>query len=204
VKKVAIINYGAGNLASLINALEHLDYKAVILDKPPRNKNFSHIILPGVGSFGNLAKNLKTLGFKDYLNINKDMGNHILGICVGMQLLFDNSEEGGKEKGLELMSGKFKLFKFDKKKLPLPNIGFLKVEHKNGRIWKNIPNNSFFYFIHSYRIKNVSKDINFCKSKYGETFVSYVEKNNICGAQFHPEKSHKKGLDFLNNFLNFK
>jgi glutamine amidotransferase len=173
VKEVAIINYGAGNLASLINALEHLNYKTVILDKPPRNKNFSHIILPGVGSFGNLARNLKTLGFKDYLNINKDIGNHILGICVGMQLLFDSSEEGDKEKGLGLMSGKFKLFKFDKKKLPLP-------------------------------IKNVSKDINFCKSKYGETFVSYVEKNNICGAQFHPEKSHKKGLDFLNNFLNFK
>jgi glutamine amidotransferase len=204
VKTVAIINYGAGNLASLVNALNYLNHKVVILNKPTTHKKFSHIILPGVGSFGKLAKNLKLLGFDKYLKDNKEKGNFILGICVGMQLLFNNSDEGEKQNGLGLINGKFELFKFSKKKLPLPNIGFSKVDHKNSTIWKNIPNNSNFYFIHSYRITKLDKNVNFSTSIYGEKFISFVEKNNIFGSQFHPEKSHKVGLRFLDNFLNLK
>jgi len=203
VKQVAIINYGAGNLASVVNALEFLDYKAIILNKPEKNINFSHIILPGVGAFGQLAKNLNHLGFNDYLSENKEKGNFILGICVGMQLLFKNSDEGNDQEGLKLIDGKFKLFEFiDQKKLPLPHIGFSKVKHNNGNMWKDIPNNSYFYFIHSYKISKIPKGVKFGTSNYGEQFISFVEHDNIIGSQFHPEKSHKHGIKFLSNFLN--
>lgn len=203
MKEVAIVNYGAGNLGSLINAIEFLNYKVIILDKPKKNKFFSHIILPGVGAFGALAKNLVKLKFKDYLIEHKERQKKILGICVGMQLLFEKSEEGKEHKGLEIIKGKIEKFNFKtNSKLPLPNVGFLKVFYdNNSKIWNQIPNNSYFYFVHSYRLKNIQDNINFGKSNYGEEFISYVEKNNIFGTQFHPEKSHKVGLKLLDNFL---
>lgn len=205
MKEVAIVNYGAGNLGSLINAIEFLNYKVIILDKPKTNKFFSHIILPGVGAFGALAKNLAKLKFKDYLIEHKERQKKILGICVGMQLLFEKSEEGKEQKGLEIIKGKIEKFNFKTdSKLPLPNVGFLKVFYdNNSKIWNQIPNNSYFYFVHSYRLKNVQDNINFGKSNYGEEFISYVEKNNIFGTQFHPEKSHKVGLKLLDNFLKY-
>ena len=203
MKEVAIINYGAGNLGSLINAIENLNFKPIILNKPEK-KNYSHIILPGVGNFGKLSKNLFELGFKDYLEEAKNKKKFILGICVGMQLLFDSSEESKDEKGIGLLSGKVQKFKFEKdKNFPLPHVGFSKVFHSNSKIWKDIPNKSYFYFIHSFRLKNASNIINIATSIYGEEFMSFIEKNNIFGTQFHPEKSHKVGLKFINNFLNF-
>jgi glutamine amidotransferase len=205
MKEVAIVNYGAGNLGSLINAIEFLNYKVIILDKPKTNRLFSHIILPGVGAFGTLAKNLVKLKFKDYLIEHKERQKKILGICIGMQLLFEKSEEGKEQKGLEIIKGKIEKFSFKtNSKLPLPNVGFLKVFYNNNsKIWNQIPNNSYFYFVHSYRLKNIQDNINFGKSNYGEEFISYIEKNNIFGTQFHPEKSHKVGLKFLDNFLKY-
>ncbi len=204
MKEVAIINYGAGNLASLINAIENLNFKPIILEKPERKKLFSHIILPGVGAFGKLARNLIDLGFKDYLEENNQKENYILGICVGMQLLFERSEESKNQEGLGILSGEIKKFEFDKNaNFPLPHVGFSKVFHNNSKIWTDIPDSSFFYFIHSYRLKNASKNISFAKSNYGEDFISFVAKNNIFGAQFQPEKRHKVGLKCITNFLRF-
>ncbi len=200
MKKVAIIDYGAGNTASLVNAIRYINYEPIIL-KEPVNQNFSHIILPGVGAFGKLAKNLKNFGFDDFLTENKKKGNFILGICIGMQLLFKSSDEGKYEKGLGFIDGNFEMFN-NKKNLPIPHIGFNSVKYEKSLIWDKIKNNSSFYFIHSYRIKKIESDCKYATSEYGEEFICFVEKDNIYGSQFHPEKSHKNGLQFLTNFLN--
>ena len=115
MKEVAIINYGAGNLASIINAIENLNFKPVVLDKPEKKKLFSHVILPGVGAFGKLSKNLIDLGFKDYLGEINQKNNFILGICIGMQLLFEKSEESISQQGLGLLHGKIQKFRFEEK-----------------------------------------------------------------------------------------
>lgn len=200
MKKVAIIDYGAGNTASLINAIKFINFEPIILKKPT-HQNFSHIILPGVGAFGKLAKNLKNFGFDQYLIENKKKGNFILGICIGMQLLFKTSDEGINEKGLGFIDGNFEMFS-NKKNLPIPHVGFNNVKFKKSLIWDKIENNSSFYFIHSYRIKKIHSVCEYATSKYGEEFICFVEKENIFGSQFHPEKSHKNGLQFLTNFLN--
>ena len=121
-----------------------------------------------------------------------------------MQLLFDRSEESKDKKGIGLLTGEIQKFKFEKdKNFPLPHVGFSKVFHTNSKIWKDIPNKSYFYFIHSFRLKNASNLTSIATSTYGEEFMSFIEKDNIFGAQFHPEKSHKVGLKLINNFLNF-
>ena len=201
MKEIAIINYGAGNLASLINAIEFLKFKPIILDKPS-NKKFSHIFLPGVGNFGKLSENLRQLGFDDYLKEMSKSKSLIFGICVGMQLLFEKSEESPAQKGLGIIPGEIKKFSFKKNNLPLPHIGFTKVNHPNSIIWNDIPDESFFYFIHSFKLKEI-RNFKSGKSNYGEDFISYIEKENIFGCQFHPEKSHKVGLKLLDNFMNY-
>jgi glutamine amidotransferase len=204
VKKIAIINYGAGNIGSIINAVEHLNHKPIILNNPNKNKTYSHIILPGVGNFGKLSKNLVDTGFKEFLDKNKSKGTYIFGICVGMQLLFGKSEEDNSATGLDYLDGKIEYLKTFSNKLPIPHIGFNLVKHKNTKIWNNIPDEVFFYFAHSYCLKK-TEDCNISGiSIYGEKFISFVEKENIFGCQFHPEKSHKNGLKLINNFIELK
>ena len=106
MKKIAIINYGAGNIGSIINAVEHLNHKPIILNNPNKNKTYSHIILPGVGNFGKLSKNLVDTGFKEFLDKNKSKGTYIFGICVGMQLLFGKSEEENSATVLDYLDGR--------------------------------------------------------------------------------------------------
>ena len=201
MKKVGIINYSAGNIASIINAINHLDFLPVVIDKPENNFHFYHIILPGVGNFGRLANNLLNLGFHDYLDKNKKKGNMILGICVGMQLLFTSSDESKNTNGLNFFNGNFKLFNGNSSNFPVPHVGFNNVKHFGSKIWKNIQSESNFYFIHSYKLDKVSEKCDFSVTNYGEDFVSCIEKENVIGCQFHPEKSHKPGLKFINNFL---
>jgi len=117
-----------------------------------------------------------------------------------MQLMFDEGEENGKIKGLGLFKGKCKIFSKNNK-LAIPHMGFNLVNHKKSMIWKNIPNPSPFYFLHSYRIKEIEDDALISQTNYGENFVSFIEKKKIFGAQFHPEKSHKLGLKLINNFI---
>ena len=199
-KKVGIIDYGAGNLGSIYNAIKYLEVQTKIISLPSDLSQFSHLILPGVGSFGKLADNLKE---KDWPNKIKDFvqkGNSLFGICVGMQLLFEQSEESKNAIGLNLFKGSFKIF--DKSDdLPLPHIGFNEVLHKNTPIWKGIKNKSPFYFIHSFNIKKTQDGVITAKTNYGNEFISFIEKDNIYGSQFHPEKSHYVGLKLLKNFL---
>ena len=204
-KNIGIINCDFGNLASLINAVKFLKFDYQILDRPSNLNNFSHLILPGVGSFGEASKKLYKTGWSEAIKDHTASDKPFLGICLGMQLMFERGLENGNEEGLHLFDGVCEKFK-EFPNISLPHIGFNLVKQRDSKIWKNIPINSPFYFIHSFRVlhnKKISQD----KSKkysttfYGEEFISFVENKKIFGAHFHPEKSHKTGLKLINNFI---
>ena len=200
-KRIALIDAKFGNLASVINAIKYLGYSYNVLEKPLQIDRYSHFILPGVGSYNKAAKKLQSSGwYRSIKKITND-GKPFLGICLGMQLMFEEGNEHGKIKGLGFFKGKCEIFSKNNK-LALPHMGFNFVKHKKSLIWKNIPNPAAFYFVHSYRIKKTGDDALICKTSYGEEFISFIEKENIFGAQFHPEKSSKAGRKILENFLN--
>ena len=200
-KKIGIIDYGLGNLASVVNALRYLKYNAEIISNSEDSKLYTHLILPGVCSFKKgmeeLKKNSWDIVLKDY---NKQ-GGKILGICLGMQLLFSSSEEEGVTEGLNFFEGICTKLKASTN-YPIPHIGFNSVSHNGSGIWNGINKNCFLYFVHSFAIKNTHKKNKQAITKYGkEDFISFIEGDNIFGAQFHPEKSHVVGLKFLKNFI---
>lgn len=200
---IGIINYGVGNLQSVKNSLDHLGIPNAIVEKPKDIKNFDKIILPGVGAFGAAMEKLNKTGFADEIKKFAAKGKPILGICLGMQLLFDESYEYGHHKGLGLVKGKVLPFNEKIKKLPLPQIGWNNIVSNNDSpILENIGENSCFYFIHSFYCKPKEKNITVADSDYGIKFPAIIHKNNIFGCQFHPEKSQKAGLKILENFNN--
>ena len=208
-KKIHLIDYGFGNLASVKNALEFLNYNCKIIDQNTKINHITHLILPGVGSFEAGINTLKKQKWDKKIRILVKNKVKLLGICLGMQLLFKTGHnEKNKKKigGLKLIDGTCeKFFKNKRYKLPLPHVGFNKVNFKKSKIWDKIENNSYFYFVHSHRIKIINeKKVSIATSKYGEDFISYVEKENVFGAQFHPEKSNKSGLNFLKNFCDIE
>ena len=164
----------------------------------------SHLILPGVGAFKTTINNLKK---KNLLNTIKNTAKKkpVLGICLGMQLLFDYSAENGKTKGLGLIKGSVEKFDFKKKNIKIPNIGWNKIINvKKNKILSNINKIDEFYFVHSYYIKTHEKKAIVSNSNYNNfLFASIINKNNIYGCQFHPERSRDQGLIFLKNFCKF-
>ena len=202
-KKVAIIDYGMGNLKSIINALDYLGVENKLISDPKYLFKYSHIILPGVGSFKKAIKNLKTNGmFETLIKISKKK-QKIFGICLGMQLLFDSSTEEGYTKGLGIINGKVEKFSLrETKNLKIPHVGFNEVLFdKNNTFFKGIKNSSDFYFNHSYRVNKFEENINQVFSSHGEKFLSGFNLENIYGTQFHPEKSQSNGLLLLKNFI---
>jgi glutamine amidotransferase len=197
---VAVINTQTSNIDSLLSALEYLQVKYEIVKNYKNVEKFTHLILPGVGSFGYVMRELVKNKLDKFIYESLSKKKKILGICLGMQLLFKSSSEDKSIKGLNLLDGNFKKFN---KRNKSPHIGFNYVYHDQKSIWKGIKNPAPFYFLHSYRIKkNFLKKIKFFSTFYGEEFVSFVNKKNIFGVQFHPEKSHQEGLKFIKNFLN--
>jgi len=203
-KKVGIIDCNFGKIASVVNAIKFLGYDFKVIQKEKKFEDYTHVILPGVGSFHEAAIKIKKNGIdekiKDYIKTSKPF----MGICVGMQLMFEKGVENGIQNGLGIFKGKCEKFP-DRLNLSLPHMGFNLVENPNTRIWKGINSPSPFYFVHSYRV-SLKKDelfdeVKISKTNYGEDFISFIEKENIYGAQFHPEKSHNTGLSLLNNFL---
>ena len=208
-KKVTIIDYGVGNILSIQNAIRFNGFDPIITSKPELIEKSTHIILPGVGAFPAAMEKLKKLNLIDPIQSFKEKGKFILGICLGMQLLFSKSEEFKNTEGLKLIEGDIvKLDKFDNyNNIKLPNIGWRKLytDSSNNKIelLTNIKNNSQFYFVHSYALKEISKNVQIIKSSYGNIyFPAIVKENNIFGCQFHPEKSRENGLKLINNFLN--
>lgn len=202
--KVGIINYGMGNLFSVKSALNFIKCDNEYVNSPNDLKNFSKLILPGVGSFNHAIKNLKKQGwFDEILEMTKIKQVPILGICLGMHLMAEKGQEDGDEDGLGLIEGIIEKFSIEDSSLKIPHVGFNRVNFKKEDIlFKNF-NKEFadFYFVHSYRLSKTSNDIMTSQCFYGEDFVSSFNLNNIFGTQFHPEKSQGNGLIVLNNFL---
>lgn len=198
---ISVINIGLGNFASVANILKKKGFKVLIescYDKISRSKI---IILPGVGRFDVFMETLNKLKIDKAIKNAIENNSKILGICVGMHVLLDFSEEGNAE-GLKIISGKVKKFNFENSNLKIPHMGWNKIEivNDNEKIVQNSIN-SKFYFVHSYYVetKNISNVI--AKTNYGFDFASIIKKKNVYGVQFHPEKSHLYGYKFLKSFL---
>jgi glutamine amidotransferase len=195
---IAIIDYGMGNLRSVEKALEKIGEKALVTNKISAIKKAEKIILPGVGAFQDCMDNLKKLKLTPVIKESIAQKKPFLGICLGLQLLFSYSEEGKGSKGLNLFKGSVKKFK---KKLKVPHMGWNKIKiNKRSPLLKDIPNNSYVYFVHSYYVDSEEKDIILTKTYYGLDFTSSICKGNTFALQFHPEKSQDIGLKILKNF----
>lgn len=194
---ITIIDYGLGNLASVANALEKLEIPYQISGNVDVLKNAKALILPGVGSANQGMKNLKTKGIDSTLVEQSEKRTPVLGICLGMQLLFSSSEEGNVN-CLGLIDGKVKKYNTD---LKVPQIGWNQVENKsNSILLRGIKKNSYFYFVNSYYCNPDEKNITKGITEYDKEFCSVLEKDNLYGVQFHPEKSGEVGLQLLKNF----
>ncbi len=194
-----VVDYKAGNLKSIENALKNLNANFIISDNPEKLKNCDKLIFPGVGQASSAMKNLAKYGLDQFLKEYAKKGNPLLGICLGTQIILTWSEEGNAE-CLNIIEGKVKLF--DKNMgLKIPQIGWNTVHYiKQHYIFKNIPDNSSFYFVHSY-YPDVKKEFVIGECEYGITFSCAISKDNICAVQFHPEKSGRHGLKLMDNFL---
>jgi len=201
--KIAIIDYGMGNLTSVQNALVFLGLDATRVQDAREIKNHDKLILPGVGAFGHAMKNLESSGMKEALT--EEVLNHkkpLLGLCLGMQLLFESSNEHGTHAGFGWIKGHVKNLADLVSGIPVPHVGWNDVEAAPGSmLLKNIPQaQNVYYFVHSYACFSEERDTVKGTVSYGTTFDVVVEKENIYGCQFHPEKSQKSGLQILQNF----
>lgn len=199
---LGIIDYNMGNLASVYNACSKFTKDLKIVKNADDLKNLDKIILPGVGAYKDAMQHLEDSGLKDAILDFANSKKPLLGICLGMQLLFESSEEFGYTKGLGLIEGK--VVKFDKSKmssdLKIPHMGWNKIVNKDNPLFKNLQN-PYLYFVHSYHVITDDK-YTIATTNYGYDFVSAVNKDNIFGFQPHPEKSHNNGLKILENFIN--
>jgi glutamine amidotransferase len=203
-KNIVIVDYGMGNLYSIYKKLKLIGANAVISSDPNVISNSDKIILPGVGHFKKAMDNLKNAGLIEVLNENVlEKNKPILGICLGMQLMASFSEEGN-ENGLGWIDCNVSSFKVkDSIRYKIPHTGWNQVKiKKESRLMKNIPENTEFYFVHSFHIKNEKQEDVLNETCYEYNFTSAFEKDNIFGVQYHPEKSHTVGLKVLENFVN--
>ena len=200
---ITIIDYKAGNIASIKNMLKKIGVQSIISDKVEDIESADKLILPGVGSFDHGMQKLKEYRLIDVILKRANEGVPLLGICLGAQILGYKSEEG-QEKGLGLID--MDIVKFDDAKLPdsykIPHMGWTDIYIKqNSPLFKDMYEEPRFYFVHTYHFKVKKKEEVLTTSNYGYEFVSSVQRNNIYGVQFHPEKSHKFGIKFLENFV---
>jgi imidazole glycerol phosphate synthase glutamine amidotransferase subunit len=197
---IAVVDYGAGNLRSVANALDFLKVKYNVTNKAEEIEVADKIIFPGVGAFGDCIKALKKRGLFEVLK-KEIIKKPYLGICLGLQVLFEGSEESPEVKGLSIINGKCKKFNNN---LKIPEIGWNSVRiMKESNLLKGIKDGSYFYFVHSYYVEPQRDDIIVTKTDHGGEFVSGIESGKILGVQFHPERSGELGLRVLANFLGF-
>ena len=188
LKKVVVIDYGLGNLGSVVNALKFLNCEVEILKTPSRN-NHDHLVLPGVGSFKKGMQELTKRSWDTALKEYAEKDTKILGICLGMQLLFSSGEEDGNTKGLNFFEGHCSKLK-NSKNYPIPHIGFNSVFHDGSNIWNKINENCSLYFVHSFAVKDTKNDYKQAKTEYGgEKFISYIERKIFMGLNFIQKKA---------------
>ena len=194
-----VIDYDAGNIKSVEKALDFLGESVVVTRDKQTILQADRVILPGVGAFGDAMEKIRRYHLESVLKEVVQNGTPFLGICLGLQLLFDSSEETPKAKGLGILKGKIE--HIPDAKLKVPQIGWNSLHFpKNGRLFEGISENAFVYFVHSYYLQ-AEEDIVTATTEYGVEIHASVEKGNVFACQFHPEKSSKVGLRMLENFI---
>ena len=198
---VGIIDYGVGNLFSLNCSFETIGEKTIVSDDPKVLRNASHIILPGVGAFADAAMKLRFSGLDAFVKEQVKEGKPVMGICLGMQMLFERSFEYGEHPGLSILSGSVVPMegKLDQT-LKIPHMGWNQLHFKKtSRLFSHISDGDYVYFVHSYFAENCEDSLS-AVTNYGIEMTAAVEKDNVFGCQFHPEKSGNIGLNILRAF----
>jgi imidazole glycerol phosphate synthase, glutamine amidotransferase subunit len=210
---IAVIDYGMGNLRSVQKALEEVGAKTKVTSRPSDLKACDKIVFPGVGAFGDAMDELKRRGLVDAIKSAIEDSKPFLGLCLGLQLLFEKSEEAPGVKGLGVFKGEVKRFRLQKESLKVPHMGWNSIDHRpcscgkasysscEQNILRGVKSGSFMYFVHSYYVQPKDRSIILTTTDYGAAFVSGVCKDNVYGLQFHPEKSQALGLKILKNFV---
>ena len=194
---IGIIDYHLNNLRSVQKAFEKTGVQSFISDQVEELRKATKLVLPGVGAFGQAMENIRTLGMDRLLNDHVASEQPLLGICLGMQLLFSKSYELGEFEGLNFVKGDVRLFPSTVK---IPHMGWNQVEMvKQSPLLNNVKENSFVYFVHSYYVQP-KENVTLTVTDYGVRFTSIIQQKNIFGIQFHPEKSQTTGLQLLHNF----
>lgn len=196
--ELAIIDYGVGNLRSVEKAFAAAGCAAVVSSDPSVLRQARNLVLPGVGAFGACMNALAERGFDILVRERVAEGTPLLGVCVGMQMLFDESEEFGATPGLGLLPGRVRRFSND---LVVPQVGWNQIRQRvPHRLFTGIKDTAFFYFVHSFYCEPAQDEVILGQTDYGLTYASVVASGNLCGVQFHPEKSQRDGLRLLSNF----
>jgi glutamine amidotransferase len=196
--EVAIIDYGVGNLRSVEKAFAATGHNAIVTGDEKELSSARRLVLPGVGAFAACMTALREHGLVELVRERALAGTPLLGVCVGMQMLFEESEEFGTSKGLGLLSGRVRRFTHD---LVVPQVGWNQIrQRREHALFNKVPNDSFCYFVHSYFCEPASSEVVAGETDYGIEYASVVAQKNICGVQFHPEKSQQFGLQMLSNF----
>ncbi|HKC93673.1 MAG TPA: imidazole glycerol phosphate synthase subunit HisH [Nitrospira sp.] len=197
---IAIVDYGMGNLRSVSKAFEAAGHQAVVTRDKRVINNASHVVLPGVGAFGDCMANLEKFELAEAIRSTIQSGKPFLGICLGLQLLFTESEEFGVHKGLGLIPGKVRRFALDPA-LKVPHMGWNQVNlERPCPLFEGIADGSNWYFVHSYFVDPTDRAVSATTTTYGIPFVSAIWSENIVACQFHPEKSQSVGLRLVKNF----
>ncbi|MCD6432891.1 MAG: imidazole glycerol phosphate synthase subunit HisH [Sulfurimonas sp.] len=201
---IAIVDYNMGNLASVKNAFAKLGEETIVVSNPKEFKNYDKLILPGVGAFGDAMEHLKERNMIEALREYAKSGKYMLGICLGMQLLFESSEEFGKHEGLGLIKGDVKAFDRTKFNEPLkvPHMGWNRMFTEKHPLFESLDEEHYLYFVHTYHVNCANEEDIIGRTYYGYEFTSAVACGNVFGIQPHPEKSHVNGLKILENFIN--
>lgn len=196
--QVAIIDYGVGNLRSVEKAFAAMGCDAIVTGNDRELRDAEHLVLPGVGAFGACMQALSERGFDNLVRERVREGIPLLGVCVGMQMLFEESDEFGRTAGLGLLRGCVRRFSND---LVVPQVGWNQIRQLAMHpLFEGITDQSFFYFVHSFFCDPVENSTIVGETEYGATYASVVAQANVCGVQFHPEKSQVAGLRLLRNF----
>jgi len=199
---IALIDYGMGNLLSVSKALEHVGGDIRIVDAPEKASGASAMILPGVGNFGDGMENLSSRGFVKPLLDWAASGKPLLGICLGMQMLLEESEEAPGVKGLGVFKGKVVRFPANSgEKVPHMGWNSIKKSMPPNKFLKDVPDGSYFYFVHSYYAAPSEPDVALASCDYILKFAAIVGRGNVFATQFHPEKSQERGLSILRSFV---
>ena len=198
---IAIVDYGLGNLGSITKAFRHLGAEAVLTDDPGEIARADALVLPGDGAFGATMDEIEARGFTSVIREAAADGRPVLGICIGMQVLFDESEEHGVFRGLGLLPGRVRRFAGP---LPVPHMGWneLNLRQPEHLLLDGVREGSHVYFVHSY-FCDAPADVVIASSGYGRDFPAIVGRDNVLGMQFHPEKSQQIGLSLVANFVRF-